>query len=447
MTLRWRIAVVMASLCATVAALAAIGAYVSTSHQLSTQLDSDLAARAVAVGVGPETKGPTSDSECPPRVVFGPVDAAQITQPDGNVSVCITTARALPAATATVAKGTADLTTSTVDGVSYRIASSPFHGGGSVQIARSTASIDSVLATLQRRLLLLTLGSTLLGGFAGWLLATWLVAPVERVRRAARAIASTQDLTIPMPVDGPAELRDLGHDIATMVTALAASRAQQHQLVTDASHEFRTPLTSLTTNLDLLERFDEIPADERPDILAALRVDVDELTHLARDLVELATDRSIDEEPVETTLADLVEPVILRARRRSGRDIEMDNQTRDLNADAVMFVKPQMIQRAASNLIENAVKYAPTGMIIVRVSVDTIEVLDHGPGIDSHDARHMFERFWRSDSARGLPGSGLGLSIVAQIASQHGGEVWAKPGVDGGMAVGFRLTREMPPGD
>ncbi len=459
MTLRWRIAAVMATMCTTVAALGALGAYIATSNQLATQLDRDLTTRIRPIALGPDTAnnsdggGPNGGSlgdqhlACPPAPVFGPVDAAQLTKPDGTILVCITTGPALPPATVVGAPATEQLSTSRIDGANYRIAASPFHDGGTIQVALSTAPDVAVLAALERKLILLALGSALLGGLAGWILATRLVAPVERMRRAARTIASTQDLTIPVPVDGPAELRDLGRDIATMVEALAASRSQQHRLVTDASHEFRTPLTSLTTNLELLERFDEIPENERPEIITALRADVDDLTHLARDLVELATDRSTDEEPVETTLVELVQPVITRARRRSGRDIQLDDHTDAASINSMVHVRPQMIQRAASNLVENAIKYAPNGVILVRVGATSIEVLDSGPGIDPADSDQIFERFWRSDTARGLPGSGLGLSIVAQIATQHGGNTWAHRRVEGGTAVGFRVRMDVQPGD
>jgi two-component system sensor histidine kinase MprB len=225
-----------------------------------------------------------------------------------------------------------------------------------------------------------------------------------------------------------------------MVDALATSRAQQRQLVTDASHEFRTPLTSLTTNLELLDHFDALPADDRPEVLAALRADAAELTHLASDLVELATDRAAQEAPVGARLSELVLPVVERARRRSARRIDLlTAPTRD-DADDLIMVRPQMIQRAAGNLIENAVKYAPDGPIVVRVSHDSVEVLDEGPGIDDADAEHVFERFWRADQARALPGSGLGLSIVARIVEQHDGSVWATRRPEGGAAVGFRVS-------
>jgi two-component system sensor histidine kinase MprB len=278
-------------------------------------------------------------------------------------------------------------------------------------------------------------------GLVGWLVAGRLVRPIVRLSDTAKRIASSQDLATPVVVEGSGEVHDLATSFTTMVDALASSRARQQQLITDASHEIRTPLTSLTTNLELLERYEELPIDDRPDVLAAVRTDVDELTHLMTELVELATDRSSDEPVVDVDLADLTAAVLARTRRRSGRTIELV-----VDGDGTVLARPHMTERAIANLVDNAVKYSPASTPIeVHVGPTSVEVRDHGAGIapDEHD--RVFDRFYRADSARSLSGSGLGLAIVHQIVERHGGTVWARNGPDGGAWVGFTFDDDPSP--
>jgi two-component system, OmpR family, sensor histidine kinase MprB len=222
-----------------------------------------------------------------------------------------------------------------------------------------------------------------------------------------------------------------------MVSALAGSREQQKRLITDASHEMRTPLTSLRTNIELMEHFERLGPSDRHDILAAVQVDAGELTHLLTELVELATDQtSNNEEPEPLRLADLATDVIARASRRSGRQIALHATDPDL----VVSGRPAMLERAISNLVENAVKYSPTGTPIdVNIDGGQLAVRDHGPGIPVEDQPFVFDRFYRATITRTEPGSGLGLAIVKQIVERHRGRVWAQNHPDGGAVVGFAI--------
>ncbi len=99
-----------------------------------------------------------------------------------------------------------------------------------------------------------------------------------------------------------------------------------------------------------------------------------------------------------------------------------------------------MLERAVGNLVSNADKFSPPGAPITMVSADgMVSVRDAGPGIPAADLDRIFDRFYRSDVTRSMPGSGLGLSIVAQIVRRHGGQVWARNADGGGAEVGFRL--------
>ena len=171
-------------------------------------------------------------------------------------------------------------------------------------------------------------------------------------------------------------------------------------------------------------------------MLRDIEIESRELTDLVNELVELATDRSsTDEEPEMVDLAELAQTVAARAERRTGRPISVTHA-----GDSHVTVRPRMMERAMANLVDNAVKYSPPGTAIdVAVDGPSLEVRDHGDGIDPVDQPHVFGRFYRATTARTAPGSGLGLAIVRQIVERHGGEVWATNANGGGAAVGFRL--------
>jgi two-component system sensor histidine kinase MprB len=273
---------------------------------------------------------------------------------------------------------------------------------------------------------------------AGWLIAGRIVRPIDRLRVTAEDIARTQDLTTTVPVEGPAEIGSLSRSFTTMVDALVTSRREQQRLVGDASHELRTPLTSLQTNAELLGRADELAPEEYAAVVEGVRLEVGELTDLVSELVELASDRAGGDEPIERVeLADLARDVTDRARRRTGRDI-----TLVVDGTTTVDVRPQAIERAVANLVDNAQKYgAADAPVEVIVTGSRLEVRDHGRGFADDDLPYVFDRFYRSTEARTQSGSGLGLAIVRQAIERHGGRVWAANRADGvtGAAVGFEL--------
>jgi len=443
MSLRWRIALALAALAAVVAAVAATGAYVATAQQLRSAMDESLSTRAREVGKGPDSnrRGSVDDASCPPDAVLQPAAAAQLVRDNGSIAVCLPGGPLLPAPATTPTGDEVLLSTVEANGGSYRVAASAYHEGGVLQIARDESEITDVLRALRLRLVLLTIVVGAGAGAVGWLVARRLVRPVVRLRNTARTIAASQDLSTPVTVEGSGELRDLAVSFNAMVDALAASREQQRRLVADASHEMRTPLTSLTTNLELLERFEELPGRDRPEVLGAVRTDVDELTHLMTELVELATDRSSDEPVVDVDLADLAASVAARSRRRSGRIIELS-----VEGEGTVPARAQMIERAIGNLVDNAVKFTPPATVIeIHAGATTVEVRDRGEGIAPAEQDRVFERFYRTEATRTTPGSGLGLAIVHQIVERHGGRVWARTGPDGGAWVGFALPASRPP--
>jgi two-component system sensor histidine kinase MprB len=452
MSLRWRIAAALAAVAAVIGGLVAVGAYVSVAGQLRSSIDESLASRASALDSsqpsrdgdgdrgprhgGPAAHGPAG-SGCPDPGDFRPASAAQLVASDGTVTPCITGAPTLPTTgIGNIGVRSTRWQTATVDGESYRILTTRWSNGQVVQLGRSLTESGQVLDDLRLQLALVVGSGAVLAGVLGWWIARRMARPIVRLRDTAEAIATTQDLHTAIPDGGDGEVGSLSRSFTTMVAALAASREQQQRLVADASHEMRTPLTSLTSNLELLEQFDRLPAADRQEVVAAVGTELGELTHLLTDLVELASGPSAYDEPTEDLLlADVARDVARRASRRSGREI-----TVDATDTTTVSVRPQMIERAVSNLVENAVKYSPPGSpVVITVAGTRLTVRDHGPGIAAEDQPHVFERFYRAAGARSAPGSGLGLAIVDQTVRRHAGRLLLTNDPGGGAIVGFEL--------
>ena len=454
MSLRWRIALGLAAVAALVGAFAAAGAYLTTARQLRNSVDETLLARARALdafGPGGGERRPGRFLRCPTAGSVQPAAAAQLLLFDGRILSCIEGAPELPVDDedlAVAANGNPGYVLRSVsdDGVPYRQLTMPWREGVALQIARDVSEQEQTLDRLRLRLAVLTLVGVAAAAGLGWVLAGRIVRPVRRLRDAAEGIAATNDLSTPLPTDGPGEVGSLARSLSTMVGALATSRAQQQRLVQDASHELRTPLTTLRTNVELLQRAPDLPDAERAAVLRDLDIESRELTDLANELVELATDRaSTDDVPETVDLGELAELVAARARRRTGRTVRVT-----ATGSTTLVARPRMLERAIANLLDNALKYAdPDSPVDVVVDGTSVEIRDHGPGIDPADQPLVFERFYRAATARTAPGSGLGLAIVRQIVERHGGEVWARNITAGepagagdgivGAAVGFRL--------
>jgi two-component system sensor histidine kinase MprB len=273
----------------------------------------------------------------------------------------------------------------------------------------------------------------------GRLVAAAAVAPVHRLSAAADGIARTGDLSRHIEVSGRDELAQLAAGFNAMLDALDASLSRQRHLVADASHELRTPLASVRTNVEVLQRATHLDPSERDQLLRDIVAQIEELTRLVEDLVELA--RGDDaEDPFETVdLAEVVADVVGRARRnRAAVDFELIRSP----SPSTIRGAPSRVDRAVSNLVDNAAKWSPAGGLVrIEVVGAAVAVTDEGPGIDPVDLPHVFDRFYRSAQARSLPGSGLGLAIVKQVADSH----QARVSVDRDPRGGARFVLRFPP--
>ncbi|WP_322759784.1 HAMP domain-containing sensor histidine kinase [Frankia sp. Cr2] len=341
------------------------------------------------------------------------------------------------------------LRTVTIDGVRYRVATVPMYfpgvGPAALQLARDMSDVDQTLRDLG--LILLGVG---VAGVAGSVLLGLLIAraslkPVDAAAAAAEEVARTQDLSALIPVTGSDEIARMANSLNSMLRALEASRARQRELVDDASHELRTPLTSLRTNIELLLRAEAnpdraLPASDRDALLRDVDAQIRELSGLVSELVELARDEAPTEDVERVDLTEIVHDAADRVRRRAkAKDVQIVVSAVASPVDG----RPHMLERAVTNLLDNAVKFSPNqGEVHVQVGPGEVIVTDEGPGIAPADRSRVFDRFYRATSARGLPGSGLGLAIVADAAAVHGGQVRAEEGPGGGALL--RLSLPVP---
>ena len=335
------------------------------------------------------------------------------------------------------------VTTVEVDGERYRMAVASIEnnrGEGILQVASNIEDLEAGLSRLRRQILLGSLAGIALAGAMGALVARRLTSPITEVSEAAKAMAVRRDLPSRIEVTRSDEIGDLARSFNEMLGALELSRDQQQRLVADASHELRTPLTSLRLKLELLDSTAEIPQEQQRELLASSAAEVEQLSQLVNELVDLATDPTgVDENPVMYSLPRLVNEVVQTIETRSGRTVDLvapDGQTD-------VLVRPRMARRAVSNLVDNAIKYSdPAASVTVRVENGRVEVRDTGEGIPEADLPYVFDRFFRSPTARTRPGNGIGLAIVQRVAEMHGGETWASNGEDpSGAIVGFSVNQ------
>jgi two-component system, OmpR family, sensor histidine kinase MprB len=314
------------------------------------------------------------------------------------------------------------------------------HGGSvgiALQVALPLTAADSQLHKLRLAFLLLALcglGTVVAGS---WLVVRRMMRPVASLTEAAEQIAVTRDLATRIDDYGDDELGRLAVSFNTMLDALERSLGAQRQLILDASHELRTPLASLRTNVEVLHEIDRLTLDQRHDLLDGIVTQLEELTGLVADVVELARGDAPESAHSDVEVDELVSHAVERARRYWPNVVYMLT-TEPLVVRGVS----SRLDRAVINLLDNAGKFSAAGAVVdVSVTSDgTISVADRGPGVPDDALPFVFDRFYRSDEARAMPGSGLGLAIVKQVVDGHGGTVTMANRLHGGAVVTVRLV-------
>jgi len=317
-----------------------------------------------------------------------------------------------------------------------------------VQLARPLQSVDRVLTHMRLILVLLCAGGIALAAALGRVAARRVLAPLAEVAGTAQYIGETDDLSHRIKIHAEDEVGQLARRFNAMLERLQGSRAAldesvraQRQLVADASHELRTPITSLRTNIEVLLAGEELAPEERRRLLTDVVEQSEELSALVGDLIDLARGDLVAESTEDVRLDRVVEESVVRARRNAPPGIEFQI----VSEPVIVEGDAERLARAVNNLLDNASRHSPpVGRVEVVVDRTGVRVRDHGEGVPAQDLPHVFDRFFRGSNRRGTQGSGLGLAIVRQVAEQHRGSVSVENAPDGGAVFSLRLPTVDP---
>jgi two-component system sensor histidine kinase MprB len=423
---------------------------VNLYHQVDDQLRLQAQfTRQVALDQG---KFPSQLPPLPKNMTQGAAPYAQLIHSDGSLIRPQGDARPLQVTRAdlAVAQGRrGDLQIDReVHGDRVRVLTVAVPGLGAAQLGRSLASVDSALASLRLVLAVLVLAGLALAVGAGRLFSRSVLAPLGDLMQTTAHIQSTGDLSLRVDESRTDEAGLLASSFNAMLEqiqsardALSQSTSAQRQLVADASHELRTPVAGLRTNIEVLLT-DDAGNPDREALMADVIEQIDELSAIVSDLIELARGDQEASEDIECDLADITREALARARLHApGLRYESDV------VSWPMVGSPERLGRAVNNVIDNAAKFSPRGAtVLVTLRAGVLIVRDEGPGVPRHEIPHIFDRFFRGRSTSNLHGSGLGLAIVKQVVETHGGTVSARAADGGGLEVALELPGA-PDGD
>jgi two-component system sensor histidine kinase MprB len=459
MTLRTRIAAV-ASLSVALAVLAAaVGLYIAVRSDLRGEIDQGLRQRAQAFlapsGTGPPDEGLPGGGPpqggFPRRVQPVPFGAAsgyvQFISSQGTVQVPAgqgtspkIAVSAHDKAIAASGSGSA-LSDRTVKGTRLRVLTIGIGERGAVLIARPLTEMNHELSRILLLLAIVGVSGIALAAILGALVARVALTPIARFTNRTEALTGNLDLSRRLEVQGRDELARLAGSFNTTLDALERSVEAQRQLIADAGHELRTPIASLRANIQVLGEAEGLPPAEQEGLRGDIVSELDELTALVGDVVELArgAGRGAGDTEDDVRLDEVVQGAVERTKRRGELRFELRLEP------TLVRGQGERIVRAVSNLLENAHKWSPEdGLVEVDLHEGVLSVRDHGPGFDELDLPFVFDRFYRADRARKLPGSGLGLAIVRQAAEACGGYAEAQNAPGGGALLRVSFGTPVP---
>lgn len=441
-SLRTRVALLAAAVVLLSAMLMAGATFIFVYRALYQDVDTQLTARADGMTALART-GQLSDN--PSSLLAGTVFSTNMTialvQPDGHafsVGEVPFEAAEREIAASTNPQGKLNQSLRTLG--NQRVLARKLSDGNTLILAQRLDHTDAILRRLASVLVVAGGIGVAFAGAAGTVVARGGLRPVGRLTAEAERIAKTQDLT-PIPVTGKDELARLTEAFNAMLAALAESRNKQARLVADAGHELKTPLTSLRTNLELLIASSEpgapaVPVSDMVELRSDVVAQIEELSTLVGDLVDLAREDSHDTVFEECDVQEVIDEALTRVRRRR-TDIDFAVQSQPW----FVFGEAAGLSRAVLNVLDNAAKWSPPGHAVRvelrQVGLETAEftVADAGPGIPPEDRELVFERFYRAAATRSMPGSGLGLAIVRQVVVRMGGTVVAEQSPEGGALI------------
>ena len=448
MSFRARLTLAAAAAVAVAIALASGLVYVLVREQLRGEIETTLEERASLVTSGPLSvrRGPNGSRvlETPYRglaqgdVFVQAVDAqGRVAKPDPRQVAFPVTDEVKQAA---AEGGDPFFADAVIEGTHVLQLVVPVGDGYALQLVRPLEEVDRLLDRIGIVLILVSLGGIAAAAAFGALVARTALRPVTQLTREAEVVAETRDLSHRIGLEGNDELARLGASFDTMLAALDESQRQQRQLVADASHELGTPLTSIRTNVEVLARRNDLAPEAREALLGDLVGQLGEMSGLVTGLVELASESPTELELGDVQLDELVEDAVARAARLAPQI----TFTSELEPTVVRGV-PGRLERAVSNVLDNAVKWSEPGATVeVAVEHGAVTVRDHGPGIAEEDVPHIFDRFYRSAQARAMPGSGLGLAIVKRVVDEHGGTATVSRADGGGTIVRLGFPEVVP---
>jgi two-component system, OmpR family, sensor histidine kinase MprB len=447
-SLRRRITAAVALAVAAVAVTLGVTGYLSTRSHLIGEIQHQLRGR-VSPLLQPHASGsngsagsrPTVGPGVPPTPLLGGAPGYfQFVYPNGRVVAALGGKPQLPVdghvlRISRTARGSF-FTTARIHGVHVEVftVGDPYDHDA-IEVALPLTEVDSVVQELSLTYGLLVGGGVLFAVLLGAGIARAALSPIQRFSKQTEEVTSELDRPRRLEEKGAAELRGLAISFNHTLDALERSIQAQRHLILDASHELRTPLAALRSNIQIFLEAHRLPEQERTGLQDAIVAELDELTQLVADVVELARGSAPSEHTEPLELDVIVREAVGRGQRRA------PELTFRLELEPTVIVNaPDRVSRAVTNVIDNARKWSPpNGRIEVGLRDGVLRVRDHGPGFKEEDIHSVFDRFYRADEARRMPGSGLGLAIVKQAADAHGGFAVAANAPDGGavMRVSF----------
>ena len=441
MSLRWKLMLLLVVIVGGVTTSVGIISYQSTEDRMMTEIDNSLGTATNVLLNRRDSNRPGRQNDggmivIPDRPLGIEQYVVQLTDRNGNILAATTGISLSPMQLSVDNQGVERPVIATLtgaDGIQYRVRAEGF-SVGIVQLGRDLSEVENVLTDLRSRTVLTGVIVALLSAILGWVIAASMTSRLRKLSVAAEHVATTGKFDVDTPSSGRDETARLARSFKEMLEALSRSKEQQKRLVQDAGHELRTPLTSMRTNLDVMRRHPDMDAAMREQIMIDLERDAGDMAALVEEVVAIAAERHSNELPEPIEMKSVTQSIVERASRRSSRDIVVKAD------DSIVIANHHMFDRAVSNLIDNALKFDTSSQQIeLTIHDGSLTVSDRGIGIPEDEVQLIFERFHRSAASRSMPGSGLGLSIVADFAHAHDGSVFARNRDGGGAEIGFSL--------